>query len=411
MIKILQGINTTQVTMIEDCILNIQMRDNVDGNLDKIKQILNNSINSKCKCNAISIFNSNSNNLYGMRVYPNEASLETLSFKVVDPKITTKELTKFINEKMTIDYVIEIDSNLLYNKIYNFKPGEIAAILLHEIGHVVADSDFYNDLKSYYNEALMALENTDLSEKKLSRDDAMVGCLFVLSSIEKTRVQYNSSNSIELEQIADKFAVQCGYGDELVSAMKKFDKIYMSQYKKSNKDQSLKTEAEAFANLNKVFKIRTKYVTSILDAESKATNSNLVKKVISSVKAYIKHIKFSESVSVSVPLMDREFINEGFISKWLTNPLKISQLDIDDLKIESEMMEDYDDKSILVFKIHKRINQLNKTLASDKINDNVSVIAKNYINQLNELLKNVMKFNATPKRYGVFIKYPKGYEG
>lgn len=412
MINLLENINVTQTSLIENCILNIQLKEDVEKNLKDIKKILNSSFDN-CECEDISISDSNNTSiLYGMRVYPSTLSLELLAMKVMDPKVSTQDLTKRLNES-TMKYVVEIDSNLLYNKIYNFKPGEITAILLHEIGHVTSDSDFYNDLKSYYNNALFTLENVDLAKKNISRDDAMVGSLFILSSIEKTRVQYNANNNIELEKIADKFVVKCGYGEQLTSAMKKFNKIYMSQYKKTNKDSSLKSEAEAFAHLNNVFKTRTNYVLGMLKTEEKVTTSNLVKATIDKVRKYITRRNFSESlnVTIDVPLMDKEFITEGFLNKWLGNPLKVSQMDIDDLKIESEMMEDYDDKSILVFKIHKRINQINKAIEKSDESTSTNIVGKNYLNQLNELLKNVMKFNATPKRYGVFIKYPKGYEG
>lgn len=411
MFKLIESVNVTQMSIIEDCITNIQLRDNVDGNLNKIREILNK--NFDCKCMDISISQNTSSNVYGMRVYPDRPTLESISFRLMDPKVNTTQMTKFMTNLNHMSYIVEIDSNILYSKVYNFNPNEIVSILLHEIGHVMADTDFYNDLKSYYNEALFSLENRDLAKMNISKKDSMVGVLFIMSSIEKTRFQYNIDNNLRLEKMADKFVVEAGYGEALVSTMVKFNKIYLSRYKKTSKDSTLKTEAEAFANLNVIFNTRKNYVETLLSSEEMVSPSNFVKNTIKYIRGLSKKLMINESLNMGVPvsLMDKEFINESFLTAWLGNPLKVSQRDIDDLKIEAEMMEDYDDKSILVFKIHKRINQINKTQESSSATPNVMAIASGYTKQLNELLKQVMKFNATPTRYGVFIKYPKGYEG
>lgn len=97
------------------------------------------------------------------------------------------------------------------------------------------------------------------------------------------------------------------------------------------------------------------------------------------------------------------------------NPIKVSQSDIDDLRIQLEMMEDYDDKSLLVYKCHKRMNQLNDAKKKLEINDrdyeyNVKCIDA-YNKQINGILTEALKRKIESKTYGVFIKYPKGYEG
>lgn len=410
--KLIESVNVTQMNIIEDCILNLQLKDNVTSNIEKIKDTLNKNF-TNCTCTDISISDNNSTTVYGMRVYPASNTLESIACKLMDPKVTTEQMTKHITNMQYMQYVVEIDSNILYSKLYNFKPNEILSILLHEIGHVMADTDFYNELKSYYNEALFSLENRDLAKLNLSKKDSMVGILFIMSAIEKTRFQYNAGNSIKLEKLADKFVVEAGYGEALISTMNKFNKIYITQYKKSSKDATLQNEAEAFANLNMIFNTRKIYVSTMLDTEYKQTPSKFVKKMIKYVSDHSKKFMLKEGLNVvaNVPMMDKEFINESFLTSWLSCPLKVSQRDIDDLKIESEMMEDYDDKSILVFKVHKRINQVSKTIESNNADVNTVAVAKTYVKQLNELLKHVMKFNATPTKYGVFIKYPKGYEG
>lgn len=413
-IQLSESINITQISLIENCILNIQMEDDIKGNIDRLKDTLNKVFGSNTKCADISI-EKNDGVLFGMRVYPYIESIEKISKLVVDPKIDTAKMTQLITTKFNnnMEYVIEIDEKLLYNKLYDFKPSEITAILLHEIGHIIIDTDFYADLKSYYNEALIKCDNLDLSKATFSEKDIIVGSLFVLSAIEKTRIQNIALNNIKLEKMADKFVVDSGYGDNLLSAIDKFNSIYSKAYKKTKVNDVLKTEAETFAQLNSIFETRREYVISLMDNESRKTKSPFMKRILDRLKPK-KHKRFAinESVSYVKPmLMDKEYLSESFIKDWLIKPHKVSQRDIDDLKIEAQRMENFDDKSILVFKIHKRIDQIKKHIDSGNVKDSDIAIGKQYIEQLEKLLKEVMMFDARTKRYGVFIKYPKGYEG
>ena len=123
-----------------------------------MKKILNKSFQGTCE--DIYIGNkTNDKKIYGMCVYPTVESLRELSLKIIKPdKEQSKEITKFVIGD-NIRYIIEIDPNLLYSKFINFTPAELTAVLLHELGHVTADSDFYNDLAFAYNNALYNLAN------------------------------------------------------------------------------------------------------------------------------------------------------------------------------------------------------------------------------------------------------------
>ena len=371
-----------------------------------MKLALNNMTTDKCT--DIFIGKDSRKVLFGMSVYLSDIQLEKMAKDIITNKTTTKEFTKeFINT--SLEYVIEIDPKILKHGVYNFTPGELTAMLLHEIGHVTADTDFYNSLKDAYVSALYKIKAVENPEYKISEKDINLGMLYILSSIQDTHIK--NMKSIDNEKIADRFAMEMGYQNELISAIDKFNKISVSNLSRENDSVLIERNAETIMKINNAFDIRKSYVISLLDSEAKLNGSSYATRLIDKIKSKMKRMVFMEAA----PVFPELIINEGFISKFFMNPIKVSQSDIDDLKIQLEMMEDYDDKSLLVYKCHKRINQLND--AKKKISDtdrdydyNIKCI-DSYIKQINNILSDALKKKIETKTYGVFIKYPKGYEG
>lgn len=396
---------------LEEIFTDMQInKTDLKSNLESIKKILNSSFDDAvcddvfCKPNTTL-----SKDFIGMCVYPSQNSLMAIAEEIVK-KNNTKEMTKLIL-KSKIHYSVEIDWQLIDNKIYNFKPDELVAMLLHEIGHVTADTDFYCDLLSSYQKAMFQLsKNDELLDKKYDRKEIYIAMIYVISGINATKLEKNDYNTVlQKEQLADKFVVDNGYGKSLVSAMNKINKNFLnkksSMYSNSSKTE-LDNQAEMFFEMNKMFNQRRKYVISLLDNEIKVNKSNIIKNLITKIKDKLK----GEVVIHEGVIYDKSFLQESFIDNFKRSPLKVSQCDIDELTIEKEMMEDWDDKSILVYKIHKRIAQLEKTRRENK-DKSLDIIINNYMKQLQDLLKETMKFKAVQKSYGVFVKYPKGYEG
>lgn len=353
--------------------------------------------------------NSDTNGLYGMSVYLKDSSLLRITKSITDPREKTKDLTKDILNTRAV-YYIEIDSRILQPQ-YGFKADEITAILLHEIGHVLGDTDFYNELKAAYEKAIFEMNDKELKEDKLNDVKNNIGMLYVISALQNTHMSKFTPD--EKEQLADKFAVDCGYGEPLVRALEKFSKLNISKLSKKNIFQTVFELAKTNLYLNSTFKTRRKYVDELLQTEEKITKSDFLKDSIKSIRKKLSKIFLHEALE-GFDLYNKEILDESFFDMFRRKPIKTSQADIDNLKIEIEMMEDYDDKSAIVYKIHKRLTQLEeakKKLVNDsEYKRNLSLI-ESYKKQLNELLKQALKFKVVEKTYGVFVKYPKGYEG
>ena len=393
---------------LEELITDLMSGENQQRVFKSMKKTLNRMMDDECE----EIFISKSDemtNLYGMSVYLSEKSLHELSRILVDPREKSKDVTKFIIDNKK-SYMIDIDDRIL-KPMYGFKPDEITAILLHELGHTLGDSDFYNDIREAYMKAIFENEK-ELPKDVLNDTKIQFGMIYILNVIQNTHM--SKFTPIEKEQLADKFVVDCGYGKSLVNVFDKFVQLNNEKLnKKSVADKSV-SDAKLIVGLNNTFKVRRKYVTELIDAERKQTSSNCLKDLLGKIKDRLSSIILHECIE-GIDVYNNYILDESFMDLFKRNPVKMSQVDIDNLKIEMEMMENYDDKSCLVYKIHKRIAQLNN--AKTKLNPtdkdfktNLSYIT-NYTNQLNSMLKEVMKFKVQEKTYGLFIKYPKGYEG
>lgn len=393
---------------LEECFDDILAGENPEKVFNSIRKTLNNL--TKDSCIQIFMGKEDSKQIYGMSVYLDNDTLYRLARDIRNVNKNTKDITKDIINNMHLGYYIEIDPNI-FNPIYKFTSAELTAILLHEIGHVTGDTDFYNELKDAYNRALFKMNNDDMLKLKTGDSELQYVALYILAAIQETHIS-KYQGTLKSEQLADKFVTELGYGNELVSAISKFNKIYRKNLVKTPIEDILDGEAKVYLHLMANFYTRRKYVQGLLDAEAKQNYSEHVSKLLN---------KMSKAISKLSPLkqakldMTVKILDESFMDMFRRNPLKISRNDIDQLTIETEMMSDFDDKSVIVYKINKRISQL--TTCRNKLDPDSRDYKTNcqyidgYLKELNNLLVKSMKFKPVDKTYGVFIKYPKGYEG
>lgn len=96
---------------------------------------------------------------------------------------------------------------------------------------------------------------------------------------------------------------------------------------------------------------------------------------------------------------------------------KITQEEIDVLRIEVSKIESADDKIYLLEKLYDKLDIVNKSLDMLEDKDLRSKVKqpKDFLlkmkSQLEDIRQLIFSVKATPKRYGLFIEYPPGYEG
>ena len=96
---------------------------------------------------------------------------------------------------------------------------------------------------------------------------------------------------------------------------------------------------------------------------------------------------------------------------------KVTQKDIDLIRVEAEAIDSTDDKVYLMKELHKHIEAAEtalKELDDPKTAPNVKQTREELMRlreNMEEVRHFIIDFPIPQKRYGLFIKYPKGFEG
>lgn len=387
---------------LEEIVASLQLKENTKKSLEDMKRIIN-RVCAPNECVEIMV-NEHSRNFFIMNVYP--AKIYDIAEDLVKVKETDKDLFK------KYKFIIEIDSKLLYDKSYNFTPNEIVAILAHELGHVQNIDLNYKQIKDIYMSALSKELLNDKSKEVFDmysnrNANIEIAKLFILDQLEKISVSnLLLKTSTETEKVADTFVHHCGYTEELLETIKKIKKYYSKAI--FTKSDSV-TDAINYIKIVMISNSRQSYIMRLLKDEKNINDKIYVNKILDGVIKNLDKSKYGNQRRITTHLDD--ILQENFLKDFLFNPIKISQKDIDELLIEFEMVETYNQKMALMYKIHRRLLQVEDSKMSCA-NDNQKLnIIKSYQKQLTELLGKLMKKKIVDKQYGVFVKYPKGYEG
>lgn len=385
---------------LEELIVEIQLDHDSNKNISNdIKRILNRVFKHNC---VEVIINENNGEMFGMSIYPAEASLTVLATCLLVPEKPVSDIVK-------LDYILEIDSKILYDKMINLTAPEIVAMMLHEVGHIANITYAIAKMRENFTEAMtkerLNANNVLFDPTNIKRDlvNTTIAKMYILDFLENNKVQ-NGFSQIKIEKHADLFAKQYGYQEELASALEKFCKYYKFNMFDKNANYN---SAVYYVKLLSITKNRSGYIRDLIANEKKMENRTYVKRFLDEVLKKFRKNNFGEPKYPIQTHLD-DILQEGLFGK---NVLKISQKNIDELRIEYEMIENYGDKMSLMYKIHKRLTQLSE--AKEKLQGDKQKLGliSSYELQLSELLKKVMEYKVKEKAYGVFLKYPEGYEG
>lgn len=168
----------------------------------------------KVKCIDV-LYTENTDKLFfGMRVYPVINSED-----IVDVLKDDKPL--IIN-----GYYVELDSKL-FDPMLNLSERELTAMLLHEVGHIVYDTQTIDEVKKQVDMYLAASD--DYLSDKYSKGYKEVLAYAMKDSIIKIGSIFSKVGNYEI--IADTFVSACGYGPDLASAFRKISRssIYLNK--------------------------------------------------------------------------------------------------------------------------------------------------------------------------------------
>jgi len=286
--------------------------------------ILKNEINkffTKTKCKEI-LYTMNTDKLFfGMRVYPKISGTEAV------------EMLGSRKPKIVDYYYLEFDSKL-FDPMLNLTPDELTAILLHEIGHIVYDTETIDEVKRQIDIYFAQTDDyLDLDTTKSYQELLAYG---IKDSIIKTGSIFSKIGHND-EIIADSFVIACGYGASLQSAMTKISRS--STYLNQDVDDRFIALAWVL-RLKKEFSIRRVPAVKTLNKAKELSASQLEKRelgyaamIVGKMDAPYQEAAFD---NVKARFSDR-------FKKWQTKGVRYLKDDIYELNLKVRCAESEED--------------------------------------------------------------------
>jgi hypothetical protein len=174
-----------------------------DNTLNKLKNELNKFF-TKIKCKGVIYTNNTDKLFFGMRVYPVIDSNTVMDF-LGDSKPKTFEC-----------YFVELDSKL-FDPVLNLTDRELTAILLHEVGHIVNDTETIDEVRKQIDMYMVKSGDTITFDTSKGYRELLAYAL--KDSVFKVGSIFSKIGNDEI--VADSFVFACGYGPDLESGMVK----------------------------------------------------------------------------------------------------------------------------------------------------------------------------------------------
>ncbi len=284
-------------------------------------------------------------------------------------------------------YILEVDSKLLD---LGLSTKEFVAILLHEIGHVVNNTQGVDAVKNYLN-IYLAKNRESIDVQKVARCLPIFKYAISNSITKLTSLFYKDYEEV----IADEFVIACGYGQYLESGMK----IIISSIGTLNKTANVnKLIALQWAlRIYKDFSIRRVNVLQTLRniEPSLATQTD---------KKHVKSIINTVSNPIHESFDTRNFFKERE-RKHIRKSIKNFENDYYYILLRAKNTQDYNESLTLLRKVNSTISLIEDFISSDKIDNKdkwFDIIDK--FKELRELLSNKEVYK--DKYYGLFVQTP-----
>ena len=420
----------TQYRILKDIELsfeNIKRKEDVHQSLKSIKLALG---KLGVRVSEITIVPSEKDDFFGMSVFPQLPVADRIVYCMINNKPLQAYEEIWLNND---SWIIEIDSKLLYDQNFNANPAEITAALLHEVGHTVYSNTIPQKL--HKTMSLTYIQLPSKVKRILKIEDRKFRTIFLPVVAQAS---LNSSYSLKKEIEADKYVVKMGYGEALETLLQKILLTYGSRFVECDaveQEKNLKVACNWSAQQVIEIQNRKDVLKSSIDQISLVTPSKYVKSIFDDMNKGI--FKGLESFDEIVARRGRgKFVTEGTYA-ILNRPenfnyvmeaaakekldkygrvRKVTQQDVDIVAIQAEKIENQNDKIYILDIIYDYIETLDlmdeylHNGKKDAVQMNERQI-KQLREQLEALRLQVLKFKIVEKQYGVFIKYPVGYEG
>ena len=323
------------------------------SNLKELKQELNRFFKD-ATCLDI-IYTKNTDKIFfGMSVIP------VISDKTVYDIVADKNPIRFT------EYYIEIDSKLLDINI-DLDAREFVAILLHEIGHMVNDSQPTEDVRKCIDVYLAK------NKESISLNDSVHYREILRYGIQNTLRKVTSIFEIKDDELhADEFVYRCGFGEELQSALNKITKNSFLV----NKDVKDKMIVLSWAlRLYKEVKFRRIPALKTLQKGKYLTGSKLEIKEMEKVSDSLKKIDDESLIESMTYFREGNLIDN--LKKKISETrkavtyrgIKGYEDDLYEYSVRVKHLYDEDDALMLLRDINTKISILNDYVSNEEMSE------------------------------------------
>ena len=368
---------------------------------------------------------STSNSPFIMSVYPDVSELEHKAEKLVKA-INTGEPDKFKEEWNSLErWTIEVDSRFLSPlSDVHFKTGaQYVAVLCHELGHI----------RNTHPMSLCAVHNKNKVQykvfEKVFMSKPIVSLLFLPMFVCASGFKMVISKPTrDIDEIAADMQVPDEYKPALMEYMqfnllnKPYNGLVMTKEEFANEQEK---GVRFSRNALSLMKKRRNVLKLHLATQYKMSESPYYKTICKTTSKIVT----GENLETSkLDLTRDKYLVESFERNWymavkeaatILEGINVSKRNIALLSIDIDNMRTPEDKAFIINTIYDYLDALEyqkekrakKLKNVDKIPADSTVDMK--IKQLRELEKKVMSTPVSKggETYGVFIKYPEGYEG
>lgn len=398
---------------------------NIDFLMKSTEDHLGRMTNGKTRFRVYTV-KSNSKSPFIMSVSPEVSELEQRSEKLMRT-LNSGKVQEFVDTWNNINnWVIEVDYRLVAPMSdIRFKTGaQYVAILCHEIGHIMTThpaklSMNYQKSRAQYK----VFEKVIMNRPILS---LLFLPMFVCASGFKLVISKPTNDISEMRadmKVPDDYKpalmeymqyniLNRPYNDGLIETETDFDNEQNMGIQFSRNAVSLMKKRRNVLKLN-------------LSTQYKMTDSPYFKSII---KSATKLVTGDHLDSGKIDLTKDKYIMESFNREWesaekeatqILESINVSERNIVLLSVDIDNMKTPEDKAFIINTIYDYLDALEyqKTKRAKKMKDVDKIPADSTIDmkikQLRELEKKVMStpVSRNGDSYGVFIKYPEGYEG
>lgn len=407
---------SANLIFVEQCFRNIQLEKEIDKNLKLISSAIKREFGIPLE---IRIVENEQNTFFGMCIYPNEAEINQI-VSLIMTNGSTREIERLHREsvKKNVKYV-EIDPLLLYDGNLNASPSEITAILLHEIGHIITTDITVHRIRRMKE---YILNNFDSKIKNLLRELPFAKTLLMLPTTQIFSNQFSVQTM--REQKADNFALMNGYKLDLISILDKMvinGKGSIIKKTEGEVDKDIEITLDWVVSNVKELEFRKDKLSRNLSLISLTTPSVHIQGLVKVIKDKVfkyernKPIVLNEAfILSSIKKAGIEKAPVGVIDKY-GFVKKLDTRDLDIYRAELERVKTTDDKIFLLERLYDLRDHALYALDmiefdKRKVRQSETTV-KQYVSLLNELISQTNAKKVSQERYGLFIKYPEGYEG